>query len=543
MYAQAPSAPPALAPAANPNAVRAFLRDMFKTSQQASDYAAPTADTSLPPKPPPWDEIKASPEFNQLNPNEQLAAFEHWFNVMSLLASTFSDYDSNVQERFDRFMAPEKQRLSAASQAYSALLEHRGDGGANAKPLIVIAISLIWLACLVVCILKAKYGMAIVGFVAAVAQEIGLPPIGDYYVLNLIYPLCLLPVFGALRLAHPKSYYAYWFYRHNLPKYFRAVQRFGLEQEYAEVVAQQAQHPAKEQQPAHESPSFENAGDERANEPPKENASASKSLSDEFKFECPNCGQRIAAPIQQAGTRGICPTCQTEFTVPHPSATPRYSDVPTSQSGQAVTSDVAQRADLLITVARGLDERHPQVKPPTLLDQAQEAATPPSSKHFLGEPSVMPSSPPMTCQLYYMYRKGQQAGPYTLGQIKSMWRVGNLDPATLLFTAGMTEWKPLPDLAPHLDDSGPSSPETPIVQLPSTAKQRVRIGPIIFWVLATMALLVACLAIGVDKYKLIGTSIAFVIFNLVVGLVRRGYDSFSQKSSDRKANKTDLQPS
>lgn len=90
--------------------------------------------------------------------------------------------------------------------------------------------------------------MAVVGLVAAVAQEIGLPPIGGYYVLNLIYPLWLLPIYGAIRLANPKSYYACWFYRHNLPKYLRAVQRFGLEQEHAEVVAHRAQPAAKEEQ-------------------------------------------------------------------------------------------------------------------------------------------------------------------------------------------------------------------------------------------------------------------------------------------------------
>ena len=80
--------------------------------------------------------------------------------------------------------------------------------------------------------------MAIVGFVAAVAQQIGLPPIGGYYILNVLYPLWLLPIYGAMRLAHPKSYYAHWFYRRNPFKYVRAVKRFGLEAEYAELTAQ-----------------------------------------------------------------------------------------------------------------------------------------------------------------------------------------------------------------------------------------------------------------------------------------------------------------
>ena len=107
----------------------------------------------------------------------------------------------------------------------------------DAKTLVLIAISVLWLLCLVVCFLKGKYGMAIVGLIAAVAQEVGLPPIGGYYILNLIYPLWLLPFIGAVRLAHPKSYYANWFYRRNLHKYWRAVERFGMIEEYAAMIA------------------------------------------------------------------------------------------------------------------------------------------------------------------------------------------------------------------------------------------------------------------------------------------------------------------
>jgi hypothetical protein len=107
----------------------------------------------------------------------------------------------------------------------------------NAQLLVDIAISLVWLVCLVVCFIKSKYGMAIVGLVAAVAQQVGLPPIGGYYILNLIYPLWLMPFLGAIRLAHPKSYYANWFYRRNLHKYWRAVERFGLIEEYATMIA------------------------------------------------------------------------------------------------------------------------------------------------------------------------------------------------------------------------------------------------------------------------------------------------------------------
>ena len=107
----------------------------------------------------------------------------------------------------------------------------------DANMIVVLALTVAWVVCIIVCFLKGKYGMAIIGIVAAVAQEVGLPPIGGIYILNLIYPLWVLPFFGAMRLARPQSYYANWFYRHNLHKYWRAVERFGLIAEYAAMIA------------------------------------------------------------------------------------------------------------------------------------------------------------------------------------------------------------------------------------------------------------------------------------------------------------------
>jgi hypothetical protein len=103
--------------------------------------------------------------------------------------------------------------------------------------LIQTGIPLVWLACVIICFLKNKPRSAIVGIAVGVAQEIGLPPIGGYYILNLLYPLWLLPIFGAIRLARPESYYANWFYRRNLHKYWRSVERFGMIAEYATMIA------------------------------------------------------------------------------------------------------------------------------------------------------------------------------------------------------------------------------------------------------------------------------------------------------------------
>lgn len=76
--------------------------------------------------------------------------------------------------------------------------------------IILLALFVAWIVCSIICLLKGKYGMA----------------------------RSVLAFGGAMRLAHPKSYYAYWFYRRNLGKYWRAIERFGLIEEYATMIAE-----------------------------------------------------------------------------------------------------------------------------------------------------------------------------------------------------------------------------------------------------------------------------------------------------------------
>src|SRR4030095_2607651 len=62
---------------------------------------------------------------------------------------------------------------------------------------IATASSLVWLACAIICILKGKLGMAIIGFMAAIAIAVWtLPPIGGYYILNILYPISFIPIWG-----------------------------------------------------------------------------------------------------------------------------------------------------------------------------------------------------------------------------------------------------------------------------------------------------------------------------------------------------------
>jgi hypothetical protein len=53
------------------------------------------------------------------------------------------------------------------------------------------------------------------------------------YLTNILWPSAYAPVWGALRLAHPKSYWAWSFYRNNPKKYERTLVRFGMVAELA----------------------------------------------------------------------------------------------------------------------------------------------------------------------------------------------------------------------------------------------------------------------------------------------------------------------
>ena len=85
-----------------------------------------------------------------------------------------------------------------------------GSTDANiATIILLLGLCVAQVVCSIVCFLKGRYGMA-------------------------FWPSAF---FGAMRLAHPRSYYAYWFYRRNLQKYWRAIERFGLTEEYATMIA------------------------------------------------------------------------------------------------------------------------------------------------------------------------------------------------------------------------------------------------------------------------------------------------------------------
>jgi hypothetical protein len=109
-----------------------------------------------------------------------------------------------------------------------------------------IAFCLVWLACVVICILKGRWALLVVGIVSSFLIYFG-PLITGNYILNLLSPFEFAPYWGALRLAHPKSYWAFWFYRNKKPKYYRAVERFGLKEESSALIGKEVR--AEVQQP------------------------------------------------------------------------------------------------------------------------------------------------------------------------------------------------------------------------------------------------------------------------------------------------------
>jgi hypothetical protein len=57
-----------------------------------------------------------------------------------------------------------------------------------------------------------------------------------------------------------------------------------------------------------------------------------------FKFACPNCGQRIGATLEDVGTTGGCPSCQQQFTVPAPANDgPKTETIPATVRASAAT--------------------------------------------------------------------------------------------------------------------------------------------------------------------------------------------------------------
>ena len=111
-------------------------------------------------------------------------------------------------------------------------------------------------------------------------------------------------------------------------------------------------------------------------------------------FRCSNCDGLLRSPAEQAQKKAQCPHCYETIVVPKESITTSPRD------------------------------------------------TSPTAKAEAGKPKV---------KLYYLNEDGKDSGPFTLGQLQSMWQIGKITAATSYFSEGMNEWRQLADMIPALE--------------------------------------------------------------------------------------------
>ena len=86
-------------------------------------------------------------------------------------------------------------------------------------------------------------------------------------------------------------------------------------------------------------------------------------------------------------------------------------------------------------------------------------------------PAMPPGPPPAAAMAvnmtgsdsYFLMLAGQQSGPYTVNQMKTMWQSGNINAGTHYWQTGMTGWQPLANIQHFLDAPGGHQAHTPIV--------------------------------------------------------------------------------
>ncbi len=88
--------------------------------------------------------------------------------------------------------------------------------------------------------------------------------------------------------------------------------------------------------------------------------------------------------------------------------------------------------------------------------------------------------------LYTLWINEANAGPYTLGQLRSMWAGGTISAQTLFWIEGNEDWKPLLEIANQLEQTQPSvRPQPP--QKTNNAKSNAVAYLLLFAVLIALA--------------------------------------------------------
>jgi hypothetical protein len=70
---------------------------------------------------------------------------------------------------------------------------------------------------------------------------------------------------------------------------------------------------------------------------------------------------------------------------------------------------------------------------------------------------------------YYLVMDDKEQGPFTIGQLRSLWNAGKITSKTYYFQPGMIEWKPLAQVVTRLEPPPTKEAEPTIIK---TAKSR-----------------------------------------------------------------------
>ena len=76
-----------------------------------------------------------------------------------------------------------------------------------------------------------------------------------------------------------------------------------------------------------------------------------------------------------------------------------------------------------------------------------------------------------TQPLYYVHLNGQEAGPYTICQLRAMWQSGAVNAATQYWFQGAASWQPLTNLRPMLETAATPTRQQQPRSLPTRQKQ------------------------------------------------------------------------
>jgi hypothetical protein len=81
-------------------------------------------------------------------------------------------------------------------------------------------------------------------------------------------------------------------------------------------------------------------------------------------------------------------------------------------------------------------------------------------------------TPAPVASSYFIEQDGESKGPYTIGQLRSMWNMGGITGKTMHCQEGDSEWRPLSTILEQLEPPTPPAGTQPSVVLAKPTKSR-----------------------------------------------------------------------